>query len=275
MEKIKKILIPVLLIGILLLPIIVDYIKNNTVEVRTYTEYTQDQKNSEFSLIYFGDVNSEKYESIEETLLELKKEYATKSIYSVDNKKLTEEQTKELSEQDINVEKESAYVFIKNGDIVRIITESEKNVNLDAQVNKYLNNVIPEEEIAYKTISTFKEFDKLYKSKNAVMHVFGRNTCYYCNIFKPVYNDVAAENNLEVYYHDSDVIDSKEYNKILNSGVKIPAECTSTKEEQPLSKGFGTPLTLFTKNGKVIGCLTGYTNKTELISKLEKLEILN
>ena len=48
-------------------------------------------------------------------------------------------------------------LFIKNGDIVKVIAESEKNVNLDAQVNKYLNNVIPEEEIAYKTISTFKK----------------------------------------------------------------------------------------------------------------------
>ena len=106
------------------------------------------------------------------------------------------------------------------------------------------------------------------------MHVFGRNTCYYCNIFKPVYNEVAAENKLDIYYYDSDSFNSDEYSKILNSGINIPAECTSSKEETPLSSGFGTPLTLYFKNGKVVGCISGYVNKEKLETKLKSVGMM-
>ena len=125
-----------------------------------------------------------------------------------------------------------------------------------------------------KTVSTYKEFMKIYKSKKVTMHVFGRNTCYYCNIFKPIYNEVAAENNLDIYYYDSDSFNSDEYSKILNSGINIPAECTSSKEETPLSSGFGTPLTLYLKNGKVVGCISGYVNKEKLETKLKSVGMM-
>ena len=160
------------------------------------------------------------------------------------------------------------------GKIVKVI-ESSNTEYLEGQINKYVNNEIPEEEIAYKTVETYKEFSALYKGKKMVMHVFGRNTCYYCNIFKPVYNDLAAENNLDVYYYDSDSFDSTEYNKILNSGVKIPAECASSGEETPLSSGFGTPLTIFTKKGKVIDCISGYTDRSGLISTLKSVKMIS
>ena len=47
------------------------------------------------------------------------------------------------------------------------------------------------------------------------MAVFGRNTCFYCNKFKPVYNAVAEKYDLDIYYFDSDNYDSKEYSKII------------------------------------------------------------
>ena len=114
----------------------------------------------------------------------------------------------------------------------------------------------------------------LVNSKKVTMAVFGRNSCGWCNKYKPIYNELAKENNIDIYYFDSDAFDKSEYSKILNSGLTIPAKCSKTKVETPLSSGFGTPLTLFTKNGKTIDCISGYTNKSGLTSALKDVGLI-
>ena len=49
----------------------------------------------------------------------------------------------------------------------------------------------------------------------------------------------------------------------------VPAKCSSEGKEFKLSDGFGTPLTLFTKDGKVVDCISGYVNRSSLIDKLK------
>ena len=49
---------------------------------------------------------------------------------------------------------------------------------------------------------------------------------------------------------------------------------TATEKETKLEPGFGTPLTLFTKKGKVIDCINGYVNKETLVSKLETVGMI-
>ena len=272
MEKLKKVLLPVILVVILLLPILVNYINNRKVSVKDYSEFKAETSNSEFSLVYFGDTSDEKYKDIQNKIVDLRSKYEV-DAFAVNMGNLSGEEIDELVEQNEKFEKGNVYALVKDGKIVKVI-ESSNTDYLEGQINKYVNNEIPEDEIAYKTVETYKEFSALYKGKKTIMHVFGRNTCYYCNIFKPVYNDLAAENNLDVYYYDSDSFDSTEYNKILNSGIKIPAECASSGEETPLSSGFGTPLTLFTKNGKVTGCISGYVDSEKLETKLKEVGML-
>ena len=59
----------------------------------------------------------------------------------------------------------------------------------------------------------------------------------------------------------------------MDSGLKIPAKCNEGKEVE-LQSGFSTPLTLITKNGKVIDCISGYSNKRNLTTQLETVGIL-
>ena len=66
----------------------------------------------------------------------------------------------------------------------------------------------------------------------------------------------------------------EEYDKIMDLGLKIPASCTGTDEDANLADGFDTPLTLFTKNGKVIDCISGYVNKDTLLTKLETVGMI-
>lgn len=273
MEKVKKILLPIILIVILLLPIIVNYVNNKRISVISYDKYSTNVSEEKVTLTYFGDTSSEEYAKIKEELQELKHKYSIE-ISSVNINKLTTEEKNKLTSLSDKFNNNSTFVISQDGKEVKVVDKTTENVNLDAQLDKYINNVIPEDEIAFKTVSTYKEFMNIYKSKKVTMHVFGRNSCYYCNIFKPVYNEVAAENNLDIYYYDSDSFNSDEYTKILNSGINIPAECASSKEETPLSDGFGTPLTLYFKNGKVVGCISGYVNKEKLESKLKSVGMI-
>lgn len=273
MEKVKKLLLPVVIIIILLLPIIINYVNNKKISVISYDKYTSNMSKEKVTLTYFGDTSSEEYAKIKEELLNLKSKYSIE-VSAVNTPKLSTEEKQKLTSSNEKFNTKSVFVITQDGNTVKVVDKETENVNLDAQLNKYINNVIPDDEVAYKTVSTYKEFMKIYKSKKVTMHVFGRNTCYYCNIFKPIYNEVAAENNLDIYYYDSDSFNSDEYSKILNSGINIPAECTSSKEEAPLSSGFGTPLTLYFKNGKVVGCISGYVNKEKLETKLKSVGMM-
>lgn len=273
MKKIKSWIVPVLVIIVLLIPIVVKMIEGNSLKIKTYSEFYSELSNSDNTIVYFGYPSSENYESKEETLRNIKNEYDS-TIYTIDVSKLTGEQIDELVEFDDLFEEGEVYVLIYGGEIRKVVPGSISQGELSVLVNKYINNIIDADEIAYKTISSYKEFKQLVESKQAVIHVFGRNSCSWCNRFKPIYNEVANETKLNVYYYDSDSFNSTEYSKILKSDIKIPASCSSSGVEQSLSEGFGTPLTLFTKNGKVVGCISGYRNKTNLLEELKSAGIL-
>ena len=107
------------------------------------------------------------------------------------------------------------------------------------------------------------------------MAVFGRDNCFYCNKFKPVYNAVSEKYDVDIYFFDSLSYDKTEYDKITNMDLTVPAKCNSNGTEFKLSDGFGTPLTLFTKKGKVVDCISGYVNRESLIDKLKTNKMIS
>ena len=131
------------------------------------------------------------------------------------------------------------------------------------------------EVVSYKTVSTYEEYKKIVESDKITMAVFGRNSCSWCNKFKPIYNEVAGEYNIDIYYFDSDSFDKDEYNKIMNMAeLKVLAQCNRDNVDKALSEGFGTPLTLFTKSNETIDCIGGYVDKDELITKLKSVGMI-
>lgn len=266
MEKLKKILLPVILVLVLLLPILIDYVNSKKISIISQEEFNEIIEEGKVSLAFVGNIDSEEYKELKKKLIDYKTKYEI-NVYSIKSDELS---TTEMT--NLLIKNTPSYVISQNGKIVKVVEDIDK---ADVQLNKYVNNVIPEDEIAFKTLSTYKEFKKVVDSKTISMHVFGRNTCYYCNIYKPIYNDLANEYSLSnIYYYDSDSFNSTEYEKILNSGLKIPAECTNSGEEIALSEGFGTPLTLFTKKGKVVGCISGYVTSEKLETKLQTVGMI-
>ena len=98
---------------------------------------------------------------------------------------------------------------------------------------------------------------------------------FYCNKFKPVYNAVSEKYDVDIYFFDSLSYDKTEYDKITNMDLIVPAKCNSNGTEFKLSDGFGTPLTLFTKKGKVVDCISGYVNRESLIDKLKTNKMIS
>ena len=128
--------------------------------------------------------------------------------------------------------------------------------------------------IAYKTLSTADEYIKKVNGKDLTVAVFGYDECSFCNLYKPVFNKVAKEQKLDIYYFDSRKYDQTEYNAIMKLDLTIPAECTMDGKETTMLEGFPKPMTLITQKGKLVGCIKGYVNESTLISKLKEYKVL-
>ncbi len=272
-SKLKNWIFGIVIVLILMIPIISDYYKNKDIKVINYNNYTDLIVNGDFSLVYIGDPSDKGYADVKETLLNLRNKFDV-NINTLNVNKLKDSDKIALASSDsMPIEFEKGYIFIKDSEIVYVQDGEITKDRLEVLINKYYNNIIPEDEIVYKTAKDYKAYKKLVDSKKVTMAVFGYDDCQYCALYKPVFNEVAAEKKLDIYYFDSTKFDSKEYSKIVNSGLKVPASCNDGKEVS-LADYDSSPLTLFTKNGKVIDCISGYTRKDALLEKLQKVGMI-
>lgn len=272
-SKLKSWIFGVLIVAILALPIVVDYFNNKKVAIISYDKYSQLVTNGDFALVYFGDTKDSDYTDVNQTLVETRKEFDV-NVNAFDYTKLSDTEKSEFLKANNLDETTNGWIFIKDGSVQYIQVGDTNKTKLDSLVDKYYNGIIPEEEIAYKVPTDSAAYKKIVNSKDVNMSVFGKTSCSWCTKFKLVYNEVASESKVNIYYFDSDVYNQDEYDKILKMGLKIPAACSDSGAAVPLENGFGTPLTLFTKNGKVIDCISGYVNKETLETKLKSVGML-
>ncbi len=279
--KIAKVTIIVLIIVALMIPIILDSVSKSVLETIEYSKLSETigaTTSYDFRLVYVAPSSSE---TINDTKKEVK-ETVEAVTSAATQKSLTAVYMDydALSSSEKNAifgtsSEKTAYMFIVNGELLNTVVGAKSTSELSNYVKAYSGNTISTDLANYKIPENAEDYEKLVNRKKTVtMAVFGRDSCFYCNQFKAVYNVVAKEKDLDIYYINSDTFNSEEYNKIMDLGLKIPASCSSTGKEVDLQPGFGTPLTLFTKNGKVIDCIDGYINKSTLITKLETVGML-
>lgn len=280
-KKIIKPIIIVLIVILMLLPIIIDVFFNQAVKTIAYDDLeTKIEETSYFgfALVY---VTPKSREDIDERLEAINagieafadsSASTSMSAYVLDYNKLSSQEREELLG---DADTETAYLFISNGEIIKTVTEELEDGSVKEYISTYSANGINVNLVSYKVAEDAAAFKKLVNRKKTVtMAVFGKDSCFYCNQFQVVYNTVAQENGLDIYYFDSNNYDEDEYDKIMDMGLKIPASCSTTGEEVDLQPGFDTPLTLFTKNGKVIDCISGFVDKSTLETKLKTVGML-
>ena len=150
-------IIAIVIIIILLIPIYVDYYKNSRIEtIKSYSSYSELVNKNSFAVIYVGkDVDTKV-----DTLKNLKKEFNT-SETSADFKTINVENISDADKESFKKANtdltKTAWVFLNEKEVVYQSSEDLNDKQLETQINKYLNNIIPEEEVAYKTVSTYDE----------------------------------------------------------------------------------------------------------------------
>lgn len=278
MKNIGVKLIVIVVIILMLIPIIGDIASSNVlkkISPSEFDKFVSDTSNYKLGVLYIGADNKDIKKSINETITLYKDNKAEIEVleYFMDASELSDADALSIvGTSGIS----SAYVFAVNGEVLKVEPKAITNAKLSSYVKEFTSSGIDEELKHYKTIETADAYKKLVKDKKTItMAVFGKDSCAWCNLFKPVYNIVAEEYNLDIYYFDSDSYNKDEYKKIMDMGLTLPAACNNGKEKA-LADGFGTPLTVFTKNGKVIDCISsGYMNKSALITKLKTVGMIN
>lgn len=250
---------------ILFIPIISDYIKNQNIEIIT-TEILQTKiKSKDSFLLYVGELDKSTTKELrkmrEKTLNDYSYNYG---VYNIESLKGLEKQFND----------DNKVVIIVEGDVQKSYSKYDYS-SVEEDVDVFLVNNITEDNRSYKVFKDFEEYKKSIKKDEINMIVFGYDGCGYCNRFQPVYNAVASKYNLDIYYFNSNTYNKDEYKKVINYDLKVPAKCGSTNKDFKLSDGFGTPLTIFTKKGKVVDCIGGYVNRQELITKLESVKMIS
>ncbi|HHX33602.1 MAG TPA: thioredoxin family protein [Mollicutes bacterium] len=129
--------------------------------------------------------------------------------------------------------------------------------------------------VGYIEPTKASEYLSVVDSDKTIMAVIGRDSCPACSQYKPIYNDVGLEYDLDIYYINTDLMPEAELSEILHSDLVIPAKCHSSEEEVPLYELEAVPLTIFTKDGEIIDCISGVAQKDYLIDTFKTLEMID
>ena len=126
-----------------------------------------------------------------------------------------------------------------------------------------------------KNANTFDEIMAYISENEEHMIILGQTGCSHCEHYKLVLEEASREYDFEYLYIDIKALDYVDQESLMNSNIIIPGKCRNDGKDAPVSAGFATPLTIFTKNKTSYDCIRGYVDKTTLISKLQELSFIN
>lgn len=276
---VKAIIIGLIVIA-LFIPVVMEMYANRKIATIPYSDVSKLVESSsegyDFTLVYVSPNSDENAEANKEAVQEIVASYKHRSTSEpfvanfVDYDSLTDDEKREIFGDS---EEKVAYITVGNGSKLRTVVGSLSTNKLKEIVSADSANDMSEDMTNFKKLTTASEYKKLIKDKKKVtMAVLGTEKCFYCNQFKVIYNKVARDYQVDIYYLDI-LTYEKEVEKIDN--LIVPGECLTTKKDSKLSEAeFGTPLTLFTKNGKVIDYINGYVGETELVTKLKTVGLI-
>ncbi len=178
-----------------------------------------------------------------------------------------------LKTSNLETDQEDIFIIFMNGKIVDYVSVADEKRTIEL-IEKYLYNIIPENERYYKVLSTANEYIKKVNSNSYTVAVFGIDDCTYCDLYLPVINDIAKKHKLNIYYFNRDEYDEDEYQKIMNLDFEIPAKCTTTGYSTTMSKSFPKPMTIITKGGKFVDCIRGYVPEETVLETLKEYKIV-
>lgn len=276
-KHMKKIILAIVLL-IMIVPMIMEMYDKNSSQGITYDEFKGVLENKEDALVYFDSEKS----PVKKTMINNLKVIGNSEMQMkhLDYDAMSEDEKIELVGLNDQILDGPAFAFISKGEIVAVRNGAYSGRDLTTLFNKYFSGA--EEDINYKVAGSAKDFIDVAAKEKIVMLVLGRTSCSYCEAYRPVYNDLATKYDIDMYYFDSDYYDNDEFGKLMRENYTIPGfsssmknpdgnnvACTDNGEDAKISAGYGTPLTLFIKDGKTIDCISGLVENETLISVLQ------
>lgn len=106
------------------------------------------------------------------------------------------------------------------------------------------------------------KYIELYEGNESKLILIARPTCHYCQIAEPIIKNIAYENDLEIYYLNTDNFEGDDETKLVQSN-------------EYFSEEFGTPLLLVVKNNEIIDKVDGLTDKSNYIEFFKSNGFIN
>ncbi len=241
MKKYRDLLI---VLGVLLVVIGGTYFLSKLAENKDFKEITFEKyeelvKKKDELFVYIG---SSKDEESLETVRSFAKENNLSFKYILD-KDLTDKQKEKLGYESNTI------IYSIDG-----ISESYTGEIDSTNIRKFFVNL----EVLPKTYVTIgiEEYLKMVNTENFIVFV-AREGCGYCDQYKPIVNEVMAENDVMIYQLDITNFAQEDYEKMYTTASYFTDE------------KWGTPTTLIFSNGTVKDVLGGYVDATGLVDFLK------
>ncbi len=208
----------------------------------SYNEYQNLIKESGNYVVYIGNKDSDALK----TLKEFTSENNVQVKYVISSNLTTEERQEVFSGDETE-----KLIFINKGKEDTYASDFSKF----SLTNEFINQNILENTLVEVDIDNYL---KLIKSKGNHIVFIGRETCSWCQKYKPVMKNVAKDNNITLYYIDTDKFEGEDWNNFTAS------------ESYLTEKQWGTPLTFLYKDGKLVDTIGGYVDESAVHEFLVK-----
>lgn len=104
---------------------------------------------------------------------------------------------------------------------------------------------------------TYGQYETFIDNGDAFIVVIEREGCSFCIQYMPIVEEVAKEENIPIYYIDTDTLSVDEYNEL------------STTNSYLKKNKWGTPTTLFMLGDRVLDAIGGYVEKDSVLSFID------
>lgn len=236
----------ILIIGLFFLSSLSENKNFKRISYDDYISYTSSSSNENY-VVFFGDKESENAKNLKKFI-----EEKDLSIKYVDTNSLTDEQKEKVFNDTNQKEK---LVFISKG-TEETYTSDYSTFSL---TNEFINKNIIQNTLVEIDIENYL---KLIKSNGKHIIFIGRETCSWCQKYKPIMKSVAEEYNITLYYIDTDKFVNDDWNRFTSSEKYL-------QEEK-----WGTPLTFLYSDGKLVDIIGGYVEANDVYDFLQKYGVI-
>lgn len=244
------------------------YFKESNEAIRNidFKKIQETIKDDNLAIVYFGELTEEKQDDIQSVIKDREIKLYTSSASIEDLNSM-------LVSNMIQTETGDIFVLFINADPVGYVVGNASKSVLRETINELFFDEIPTSKIAY-VVPSSKDFIKKVNSKKYTISVYSIDDCIHCTKYLPIINKIATDYNVEVNYFNRSTYDKDEYNKIMALDLKIPAKCTMDNKDTTMLAGFPKPMTLITRNGKLVDCIKGNVKESVVLEMLEKYGII-